>query len=413
MPNEQLALFGLTPDELPALAFHPLPDGTANDDEIHHCPNCSSEFNPDYGYDIDGESHCSDCVIHCEECETAHLSDDDEIGEATVGYRYLHRTPQTRILCDDCAFTCADCSNRFDASGDECTNASDDRICERCAEDYYSCDDCGCTVHVDDAQSTDDATYCRSCYPAHNEDEDEDGIHDYGYKPSPTFNRAIGETVCNMYFGVEIEVEGGREASIVDNDAFYCKNDGSLSNGFEIVSHPGSFAWWGAQSLDFMPKLARAGYRSYDTTTCGMHIHVSRSAFTNAEIARLAKFFRNSAQFIYKASRRASRSAMDQWARVDIGDDAHIERKVNDRQSCARYEALNLTPTHTIEFRLFRGTIDVPAVKRNIAFTYTLCQYAKTSGALNAQAYVQWLRDNPTIARELTTGLIEWVSSLL
>lgn len=401
MPNEQLPMFGLTPEELPDIANC-------------ECPNCGGEFLHDEGYDVGGDHHCPDCVIHCEECDSAYVDGADEIGEAYVGWHYRTRTNITRILCDDCAFTCADCSERFDAGGDTYENSSSDRICERCAENYYTCDDCGCVIHADDTRGNDDGTYCSDCF----RESDEDGIYSHEYKPSPEFHAAQGEltTARNVFYGVEIEVEGGSDASIVNHDAFYCKRDGSLDDGFEIVSHPCTFKWWASQPLDFLPRLSRAGYRSYDTETCGLHIHVSRDAFTTAEIARLAKFFRNSADFIFKVSRRRSREAMNQWARIDSNDDAHLERKVNNRYDCFRYEALNLSCAHTLEFRLFRGTINVSAVKRNIAFTHTLCQYAKTTGLLNAQAYVEWLRSGKAVelvGEELGTALVTWLSGLL
>ena len=60
----------------------------------------------------------------------------------------------------------------------------------------------------------------------------------------------------------------------------YIKSDGSLDDGMEIVSHPMSlnyhqnFCW-----QEIMSKAVALGYRSHQTSTCGLHIHVNRTAF--------------------------------------------------------------------------------------------------------------------------------------
>ncbi len=61
----------------------------------------------------------------------------------------------------------------------------------------------------------------------------------------------------------------------------YCKHDGSLEDGFEIVTHPMSLEYhekhmpWAA----VLQEAVSMGYRSHQAGTCGLHIHVSRSAF--------------------------------------------------------------------------------------------------------------------------------------
>lgn len=69
-------------------------------------------------------------------------------------------------------------------------------------------------------------------------------IQDYYYKPEPIF---YGEG-CR-FFGVELEIDYGGESdssarAILDVangnglEYLYCKHDGSLDDGFELVSHP-------------------------------------------------------------------------------------------------------------------------------------------------------------------------------
>ena len=106
-----------------------------------------------------------------------------------------------------------------------------------CVFDYVACDRCGCLVRTDDAcyDSDDDATpYSDSCY------QNLAWIHNYSYKPEPVFY-----VVGDRYFVVELEVDDGGEIHanakrITDltDGQIYCKHDGSLNDGFEVVTHP-------------------------------------------------------------------------------------------------------------------------------------------------------------------------------
>ena len=123
--------------------------------------------------------------------------------------------------------------------------------------------------------------YCERCF-----DEFEDEIEEYGYKPTPIF---YGQG--KRYFGVELEVdEGGKDndnaatlksIANVHEENIYIKSDGSLEDGFEIVSHPMTLEYH-AEEMNWKELLREAvsmGYRSHQTSTCGLHVHVNRNAF--------------------------------------------------------------------------------------------------------------------------------------
>lgn len=109
-------------------------------------------------------------------------------------------------------------------------------------------------------------------------------IHDYSYKPDPEFK---GEG--KRYFGVELEVDyGGNDnakevldIANYDKENIYIKSDGSLDDGFEIVTHPMTLNYY----INLMPweevmrKLIRMGYKSHKAGTCSLHIHINRTAF--------------------------------------------------------------------------------------------------------------------------------------
>jgi hypothetical protein len=248
-----------------------------------------------------------------------------------------------------------------------------------------------------------DDGYCTDCQPQDDEndedDEDDRLIHPHDYKPTPRFLPHVGLPV---YFGMEIEVdrpdrdskqnEAITHAGLNQHDSWYLKSDGSLIHGFECVSQPGTWEHWREATFDWCAKLVEKGYRSYDTTTCGMHIHVSKSWLTPGEQLKLLMFFRANAHVVTRLSRRKG----DEWhtyARIESSTDTRrLVKKVKDGPD-TRYEAINLEPDNTVEFRIFRGTLNVKSIKRNLALVVALCAYVKESKRtqLSFSQFCTWL----------------------
>lgn len=110
----------------------------------------------------------------------------------------------------------------------------------------YDC--CGAKLLIRDAIMDDFLTLCDSCYNSSYtncteccyDSHRQESIHPYHYKPDPVF---FGEG--SRFFGVELEVdEGGEEDDaaeellLITGDQMYIKHDGSLDEGFEMVTHP-------------------------------------------------------------------------------------------------------------------------------------------------------------------------------
>ncbi len=97
--------------------------------------------------------------------------------------------------------------------------------------------------------------------------------------------------------------------------------DNAESDGFEIVSHPMTLDYHisGIDWLKIFNRAVEMGYRSHNTSTCGLHIHVNRSAFgKNAEvqetiIARIVHFVEKHWWEIVKFSRRTEDN-LNRWA---------------------------------------------------------------------------------------------------
>lgn len=311
-------------------------------------------------------------------------------------------TFDTRSLSQhgDMAVTyCRGCTDRYVRSCSECDTTMSrgsvytldgDEFCRSCYYDHPECEECGC-VYRDGENDM-----CRSCY---NESTgtDSQGIHHYTFRPPfrfdpPGNSLGMGEhepKEKTLYLGVEVEMESrgrwsvGEAAQYVNVNAgerLYCKGDGSLDDGMEIVSHPSVLeahrkrVGW----PDVLQKMRRNGMRSHDTTTCGIHVHVPRSWFTNVELVKLGIF-------VY-----ANRPKLEELARRGEGDYNKFPEKAKRDMGRAgregRYEAVNFNNNSTIEFRMFRGSLRTQTFMATLELVDAICRYVKTINTVQASA---------------------------
>ncbi len=154
------------------------------------------------------------------------------------------------------------------------------------------------------------------------------------------------------------------EAANISDEHIYIKSDGSLDDGMEIVSHPMTldfhkgFCW-----EDIMRKAISLGYRSHQTGTCGLHIHVNRNCLGEDRddqemvIGKILYFVEHHWNEVLKFSRR-SEYTMNRWAaRYGYENSPKAILDKAKKGNNGRYAAVNLMNYSTIEFRLFRGTL--------------------------------------------------------
>ena len=292
------------------------------------------------------------------------------------------------LLCEDCVDeltrTCDCCGDRIwneDDEGDE-----DIILCERCRDNYYSrCDDCGRLIHDDDACYVDgeDYPYCSDCYERHARNY----IHNYSYKPDPVFHGR-----GTMFFGVELELDKGGEdddkaeeiLSCTDSDHLYIKHDGSLDDGMELVSHPmtleyhqNSMPW-----KNIVETAVDLGYRSHQTGTCGLHVHVNRKAFgcdrseQDEVISRILYIVERFWQEMLRFSRRTEYQ-INRWAaRYGMKDNPKQVMDNAKKGDKGRYACINLCNYNTIEFRIFRGTLKYNTLIATLQMVEHICETA-------------------------------------
>lgn len=250
----------------------------------------------------------------------------------------------------------------IDRDGDNITIHNED-------DDFHYDDDEGMYVHCDYSSRT---RLIRGYHTAKKND-------DYRLIPSDFTRRT------NRFMGVELEVEVARGESrdIVEsinnavNDGevgkrVFFEEDGSLSNGFEMITQPMGLdthaAWW--RWLE--DKSLVRGLRSHDTSTCGLHVHVNKSALNNMQINKMSVFINHpdNAALIRKISRRYAVS----YARIlekKLGRAHRVEGDGYD----SRYEAFNITNRKTVEFRIFKGTIKYESLMAALEFVNAVISF--------------------------------------
>ena len=291
------------------------------------------------------------------------------------------------ILCQSCVDDeCGrcDCCEELIYTSDAYTD-EDNFLCQACFEDHYTrCDCCDRIIRTSDAYYTDDACYCYDCY-----EKKHSHIHSYNYKPDPIF---YGQG--KRFLGVELEVDcGGHDEENAErlldlvndpDELIYIKSDGSIDDGFEIVTEPmtldyhmNQFPW-----DELCSEAIHMGYRSHQTSTCGLHVHVSRNGLGESYeeqeevISRILFFVEAHWNELLKFSRRSEYS-MNRWAARHGYE--HTPKEILDKakSSSNRYVAVNLCNYHTIEFRLFRGTLKLNTILATLQLVNRICDVAQ------------------------------------
>lgn len=371
-----------------------------------HCEQCGDLTERDDAItDYAGNDYCPYCagnyLYTCEHCgELIHT--DDAI---TVSYwRWIGciRSEQHDTYCPDCAsehLTTCVCCDEYVHIDNVTLDRNDEPYCEDCANEHlHCCDNCNEYFHWDDGEYNDDTGewYCNNCIDNYNGGLSYHTTH---------ARRFYGEPDNARYFGVEIEHDNGNALRdcVVDlrrelDDFAELKHDGSLNRGYEIATMPASLEYH--QTSDWMTRVqaiaSEHGFKSHDTSTCGLHVHVSRLGlgrtweerdYTIAKMILLVYRFYHShlMPFSRRNSDRASQWASDTgvWHDYQPGDsrDQHTDKAKKHIRGSGRYVALNCRPDYTVEFRIFRGSLIPATILASIELCDAISEYALTHTA--------------------------------
>jgi hypothetical protein len=408
--------------------------------EEFYCEHCEGQYDEDNSNVVEGISVCDHCFYEesatCHECGEYFFTENMKTPDNSSDLYCESCFAKTHSRCESCGCMvrdevmhnvngedwCENCVDEYAVTCHDCEqmcHTEDARyvgwdgntpVCEDCyCENYFTCEGCRDVYHSDDGYSNDYATYCESCF-----DNDSGGhIHDYSYKPNPYYFKLrpdeSNHNVTRLYFGVETEVETTGNYSCRDlaewlmcsdgcADIFYCKWDSSLDDGFEIVSHPFTWNWMlkNRSVFESLFDLRKRGARSYNTRTCGMHVHMSRRAFSHLQILKFVTMLYDYPLFTRTISRRTE-SSMNSYANVRKPEKP-IELARTGRNAWDR-GALNFMNGSTIECRIFRGTLNPVGWFSNMEFLQSLFVFCQSHGLpdITPTNYLDWVADRPKV----------------
>jgi len=296
-----------------------------------------------------------------------------------------------QCTCGQTVYRCFMCDS---FTTDPIFDSEDQPACPDCVDSRLRfCDNCG-------VWTSSGASLCLSC-----EEDLAPDIHSYDHKPRPIFYG--GDQYSDLMLGVELEVDGFQRESrsnaadelnyLSENDnLFYLKEDGSLTYGFEVVSHPATlqyhltkFPWEKITSI-----VKSCDGKSHNTSTCGLHVHFNTAFLGDKQYEQdyntlkilylINKFWPH---FVALSRRRPE--ALTQWASKYSGEfetnkvDTENLYKVRDIKSYhEKYRSVNISNTHTIEIRIFRGTLVIPTLFATLELVDYLVRFAKQHSAL-------------------------------
>lgn len=383
------------------------------------CEDCG-EIVDKYGWD----SHfVSGRGWYCEECFDERFVVCEHCGEAVERDDAFWINREEVYVCDNCydeyyveCGRCGDVINRNDSYGVYVDGDRDqmESWCEHCAEYHsWTCEECG-ERFSDDVYDDEEGTCdrCRNSRPQFKLISDawiaRRGVQGYSWKPDPlmcvTPNEIEGAEK-RIYYGFELEVDKAPAeidrndyANMVnDNSGYtYVKRDGSLSNGMEIVSHPATIDYHMSKKDTWemiFNELLSAGFTSHDAKTCGLHVHISLHAMEEMNPLAVSNMLFLMDHFWDKLVRfsRRTESQLNQWARRYSqfhGDYKEWKRQAKDYQD--RYYALNLQNRHTVEIRMFRGTLNLETFMATLQFVHLLTMRCVEITSLSRLQSITW-----------------------
>lgn len=349
-----------------------------------------------------GMRFCQPChsatYFKCAECSTTQGKEVFKVREGKFGANL-----NGSEVCEHCLYTkyrkCRGC-RAWHAIASGVVTSGNSFYCPPCSENrHFECVFCSHRHETENLwERTPDGPVCRNCEHSYRMERNPPPIADYNFRPRPKFQ---GKARNGLYYGVELEVDAIKSSSEMDRREvplgihekneetaaklrtdvpfIYCKRDGSVPGGFEIVTHPMDIGWIRNNQAAFDPifKLTKKGYVSHDSGRCGMHVHMSKDGFTRLHLMRFIRFFHENEDFILVVSQRGSKEKLSRWAGVRPGDssDTPVRMAKNKSMRSERYQAVNLRPPKTVEIRIFRGTLKRERFFKNIEFCQALYEF--------------------------------------
>mgnify|MGYP001219147582 CR=1 FL=1 len=307
-------------------------------------------------------------------------------------------------------------------------------ICDNCQDDYSYCRACDEYFNRDNLiwNERTEEDFCENCY------EEPNAIRSYDYTPYLVFwdysnkFRSVNDQLRSNkkykvpFYGIELEVEcrDSDKYSYAENitnykgneQFFYCKNDGSLNDGFEICFMPMTFN--ALKHLDLEESIfkyrGREALQSYATRTCGIHIHINREAFSDHHLFKFITFIHEYKGLAYLISQRKEVGELNQYSKFNNSFKDRAKKKMVDNIKNKRreykeyknksqnhsttrygekYVPVNLQHSNTIEVRIFKGNLVEESFRKNIEFIDSLYYFTRVTAMkdLTVRDYISFI----------------------
>jgi hypothetical protein len=240
-------------------------------------------------------------------------------------------------------------------------------------------------------------------YPEAEEEyyQDDDELDEYGFNParkwgfeSAKHGKTTKAVQGELYYGIELEYELDSSPSIeaiketAHDLEFGACHDGSLNRGVEFKSKP--------LTVSLLKKRVKALLNIVKSdvvaeSTCGIHIHLSRSGLTLFQVGLMQEFIYNqhNFEFLDKLSGRSPNKYCQRnggyklTSRLEAVSEPLIKSRKKDYLWSGRYEAINFESRDTIEFRMFASSKQEVRVVGRIEFVEALVSWCSSSSRLS------------------------------
>ena len=320
--------------------------------------------------------------VTCEECQDLVLIEDSRLYHGSI----------VCIACFDRHYrTCVVCEAVYDYDAEYPHGDVWAGMCRSCSHDHFECTCCGGILHVD---SLWEDSLCRACHIAEEEEKSVSVVEGYH-----TRGAAINFLPTNyepLYYGVELETEGYAQREDAARAVFklskektlFClEHDCSLNAGFELITQPATLDYHREQFpwKEICQVLREHEGRAEDSEHAAMHVHASTLFFAReATLGTLKLLYlveKHRAELLLSANTSAylaNRSAHRLIGHKSIFSSPNYNCSLHElARKHDRFTALNPFPSYpTLEFRIFRSTLNVDRIIANLELTDRLVRLA-------------------------------------
>ena len=200
------------------------------------------------------------------------------------------------------------------------------------------------------------------------------------------------------------------------------KEDTSVRNGFELVTHPFSASYYQSNKDSFEMMAEHAKKMALKGMGNGIHIHISKDAFDTETLAKWLKLFYNNSNVLAVLSGRnlnADSGGFRRWANIHLPEEYKTAKSrlgldfgvktfssdlafemlakdaLNNDVRTDRYSFMNFNNANTIEYRLPASTTDISGAEysnfcRHIELMLASFDYVK-NGEIEAVSFAGFL----------------------